>query len=134
MPKKFSQPYYGKAGSSTKFWFATLNRWDEAKDGGGMKVHDAGGYDLWAWNILLGGLFCFPLTFLPFGFLLLLLTTTGCLIVNKEATRNFIDITGAAKFTHKEHAQKNYHKLSYHPANSSIGFYFNRYLALNEPS
>ena len=133
MPKNFLQPYhYGN--SSTKFWFAALNRWDEAKDGGGMEVHDAGGYDLWAWNIHPGGPSLLPFDIPPFRFPLASYDNWLFDIVNKEATRNVINITGAAKFIHKEHSRKNYYQLSYQPADSSIGFYFNRYLALNEPS
>mmetsp|Transcript_39060 Transcript_39060/g.70348 ORF Transcript_39060/g.70348 Transcript_39060/m.70348 type:complete len:249 (+) Transcript_39060:86-832(+) len=66
MPTDFSQPFL-KTGYSTEFWFAALTRWDEDIQGK-RKIHDAGGFDLWAWNIRPGGPSLLPFEIPPFRF------------------------------------------------------------------
>lgn len=131
-PDTFLKPYK-ISDLNTKFWFAALNRWNYDNDVEKLKEHNVGGYDVWAWNIHQGGPSLLPFDIPPFQYPLASYDNWLMDIVNKEATRNVIDFTGVTKFTHKEHSRKNYTEVVYHPNDSSIGFYLNRYLALHEP-
>mmetsp|Transcript_17686 Transcript_17686/g.21109 ORF Transcript_17686/g.21109 Transcript_17686/m.21109 type:complete len:791 (-) Transcript_17686:271-2643(-) len=128
IPGEFSTPY-SNLGTGTKFWFAALNRWD--KDENGLStLHSTGGYDVWAWNVNLGGPSLLPFDIPPFRYPLASYDNWLFDMVNKANDRNVIDITAASTVLHVEHSRKDYNVVAYDGAS---GHYINRYLALNNP-
>eukprot|EP00557_Chaetoceros_sp_GSL56_P006581 CAMPEP_0176487940 /NCGR_PEP_ID=MMETSP0200_2-20121128/6426_1 /TAXON_ID=947934 /ORGANISM="Chaetoceros sp., Strain GSL56" /LENGTH=652 /DNA_ID=CAMNT_0017884855 /DNA_START=2246 /DNA_END=4204 /DNA_ORIENTATION=+ len=127
---KFSSPF--KHIGMSSYWFAAMNRWDVKNDGkrSTAYVHNAGGFDLWAWNIDAYGPSLLPFDIPPFRYPLASYDNWLLDMVNKAETRTVVDITGVTKAYHMNHDRKNYHDLSF---DGDSGYYLNKYLALKNP-
>jgi len=113
---------------STKAWFAVANRHDISSNGD-VTLHDAGGFDMWAWNRYPGGPPLVSVELPPFRFPLATYDNWLLDVVVQLGERNVIDGTETLKITHREHERVGGSTTWWEGLKSGpTGIYMNRYL------